>query len=571
MVPFWTLLVLAMGLFSFPASPFAISVPMETQTKVRNLENLPAGGKKLQPYLMGHYPTSSFGSGIVVQNDKVYFLPEGVSLSIIDFSDRLNPIVLGAIPIGGFANDLVVVGNLAYISTAKEGLKIVNVADPHNPWILSTHPISIDNSLARAVAVYNNYAYLVLSGWGLQMIDVSNSSQPQTVLTLYHSGATDIQIVGNKAFLSIQNQIHILDLTNPLDPTTISVFTAPLNNNILRVSVNGNWVGLMFDKPTVTDPAYVLFLDISDLSNPQYVGLLDPIATPTFYDLLIDDVGDVVYLAEKLGGTYTVNLALLHDPEFVTESLYVPPRLDAWFNLPTINCGMAPLAVEPCIAIRVAKGENELFVTDNRGLVSFVINEYSYPENVNQVVFQEMDNVEDVEVYEDRAYVKDKSYGWIVLDVVDPIHPHYLGRCSEVDCSAMGQSLAADSSEGGKQISANGFTYKIEKNKLVVLGSKQTKAKGVKDWLKKGGKVKLEMVGSIDLPTGGFEVAIAGNLCYVAAGETGLQIFDITNPQQPLLLTTYDTYGTAKGIFIKGNHAYLADGTGGLLIIGGIK
>jgi hypothetical protein len=56
-------------------------------------------------------------------------------------------------------------------------------------------------------------------------------------------------------------------------------------------------------------------------------------------------------------------------------------------------------------------------------------------------------------------------------------------------------------------------------------------------------------------------------LIYVAAGEGGLYILDVSNPAQPGIAGNYATRGYAEGIAVSGDYAYLADGPDGLRIV----
>ncbi|OAD21880.1 LVIVD repeat protein [Candidatus Thiomargarita nelsonii] len=63
------------------------------------------------------------------------------------------------------------------------------------------------------------------------------------------------------------------------------------------------------------------------------------------------------------------------------------------------------------------------------------------------------------------------------------------------------------------------------------------------------------------------DVVVAGNYAYAAAGSTGIDIIDISNPASPTLVSQYDTDGYARRVFVDGNFAYVADGRHGLQII----
>lgn len=57
------------------------------------------------------------------------------------------------------------------------------------------------------------------------------------------------------------------------------------------------------------------------------------------------------------------------------------------------------------------------------------------------------------------------------------------------------------------------------------------------------------------------------SLAYVAAGEGGLYIIDVSNPAQPFITGTYAAPGYAEGVAVAGDYAYVADGPGGLRIV----
>jgi hypothetical protein len=62
-------------------------------------------------------------------------------------------------------------------------------------------------------------------------------------------------------------------------------------------------------------------------------------------------------------------------------------------------------------------------------------------------------------------------------------------------------------------------------------------------------------------------VAVAGAYAYVADDEHGLQVIDITNPQNPQIVGSADTPGHARAVAVVGTHAYVADDEHGLQVI----
>ncbi|MEO0290306.1 MAG: hypothetical protein ABIN15_03605 [candidate division WOR-3 bacterium] len=54
---------------------------------------------------------------------------------------------------------------------------------------------------------------------------------------------------------------------------------------------------------------------------------------------------------------------------------------------------------------------------------------------------------------------------------------------------------------------------------------------------------------------------------YIAAGQGGLEIWDVTDASNPIKLGHYFTPGLAYGVYVSGNYAYVADDSAGLRII----
>ena len=75
------------------------------------------------------------------------------------------------------------------------------------------------------------------------------------------------------------------------------------------------------------------------------------------------------------------------------------------------------------------------------------------------------------------------------------------------------------------------------------------------------------IIGSLDTPGNANDVRVVGSRAYIADGSAGLRIIDITNPASPTLLGALDTPGEANDVVVVGNLAYLADGPAGLQII----
>jgi len=54
------------------------------------------------------------------------------------------------------------------------------------------------------------------------------------------------------------------------------------------------------------------------------------------------------------------------------------------------------------------------------------------------------------------------------------------------------------------------------------------------------------------------DLALSGSFMFIAAWDEGLRVFEISDPAAPVDIAAYDIPGSAVGIEILGNYAYVA-------------
>lgn len=92
------------------------------------------------------------------------------------------------------------------------------------------------------------------------------------------------------------------------------------------------------------------------------------------------------------------------------------------------------------------------------------------------------------------------------------------------------------------------------------------------DWNTVDGELKLfpfvpSLVGSYYFTHYARGVTVSGNRAFVAAGDSGLQIVDISNPAAPTLLGSIITPGSALDVVVSGGLAFVSDNYSGLQIV----
>jgi len=73
------------------------------------------------------------------------------------------------------------------------------------------------------------------------------------------------------------------------------------------------------------------------------------------------------------------------------------------------------------------------------------------------------------------------------------------------------------------------------------------------------------ILGSVDTPSSAYDVTLSGNLAFVADRDSGLQVVDVSDPQNPFIIGSVDT-SDALSVALSGNLAFVADGYGGLQV-----
>jgi len=198
---------------------------------------------------------------------------------------------------------------------------------------------------------------------------------------------------------------------------------------------------------------------------------------------------------------------------------------------------------------------------------------------------------QDIAVQGQYAYVAAQEGGLIILDVSDPANPvrvssHETSGPAQCVAAAGNHAYVADGSAGlqvidvsdpanpmhvGGYITSGSFSgVSVAGNHAYLAGSRQegaTWTNGVQviDISDPANPVR---VGGYDTSGYAQGVAVAGNYAYVTetprwTGSNsvggGLQVIDVSDPANPVRVGGYDTIGSAQGVAVAGNYAYLTE------------
>ncbi|UZO74948.1 DUF4347 domain-containing protein [Microcystis aeruginosa str. Chao 1910] len=200
--------------------------------------------------------------------------------------------LVGNYDTSGYAYDVQVVGNYAYVADGDSGLQIIDISNPTNPTLKGNYDTTSSFHWAYDVQVVGNYAYVADGDSGLQIIDISNPTNP-TLKGNYDTGwAYGVQIVGNYAYIAdTYTGLQIIDISNPTNPTFKGNYYTSEAVPAYDVQVVGNYAYII-------TRSGLQIIDISNPTNPTLNGNYN-YGSDDAYGVQI--VGNYAYVAHLLG------------------------------------------------------------------------------------------------------------------------------------------------------------------------------------------------------------------------------------------------------------------------------
>lgn len=500
---------------------------------------------------------------------------------VLDVSNPDNVTVLGAL--GLDSADLAVGGDLVYLTLGSWGLAISDVSDPLAPKIVGRVE---STAIMEAVSISDGLVYV--AGTRLEVFDASVPSFP-VLRARYELGlirAHEMVIKDGLAFLAAGVAgLQIFDLSNPGVPAATSEF--PAN-------------GVPNDVALAGDIAYVAAREggllVYDVSAPE-ATLLTAIDTPGWaFEVLVD--GDRLYLADGESGVLIFDLTTPAAPVLKTtfntpglaqglarsgDLLFVADRL-AGMQVIDVSNPDAPVFrsnVPALIGFAVAAAGARVILADPNGLRIFDVSDPDAPLLLG--TFESADQEYSLFAAGDTIYLAGLASGLKVIDVSNPSAPIQRGS---LDTLVYGQDLqlvqsvlyVATARWGLELVDVSDLDLPVHLDTIQTSPTANTIAAGSGRAVL-GGDFGLMIFdvsfpanpiaeGGARTPNGGIaDLAVRGELAYLACGAGGVQIVDISDPRALFTRGRMPATGGASGIVEEDGLVYLANGGGGLEII----
>ncbi|MDZ7832975.1 MAG: hypothetical protein U5L07_14605 [Desulfobacterales bacterium] len=546
------------------------------------------------PKKIGNCDTSEYADNVYVDGKYAFVTSLSGDLNVINISNPESPSLEGYLQTVNFISDVAASGGYAYLAHDYKGLYIISVQDPTQPLLVYQFDVSANG--IRGVCVEGDYAYLTDDqNQILRVLDIKDPNSPVEV------GAFELAEVPLKvhvscgyAYLLLSDGIHrkvkIFDISDPATPDLVETYE--VSDNASRLTSAANYLYI------ASGESGLQIINVSDPANPSLTGTYDTadsvrsVGLSTGYAFLADGFGGLK--AIDISNPSTPALTGVYDTSGDAVDVYSSDGYAYLVNreglkiINVINPSNPILAgtyETPGDAVGIFIDGDYAYIADaQNGLQILDISDPTTPISVGKM---EPLTALDVYIMDGYAFIACGTDGLKVVDVKDPsslklvddysiynraLDVYVTGNYAYVasytqDLKVFNVSNPANLSYVGGYTTSNfvesvyvdgDHAYVVERGPVSTRGYLRNFDVSIPG--SPTGISYLEVNGAAS-------VFMEGNFAYVAAREYGLQIVDVSNPNEMVLFKNYDTPGYAMATHVKDQYTYVADGYSGKLII----
>ena len=323
----------------------------------------------------------------------------------------------------------------------------------------------------------------------------------------------DISLVGNYVYTADNNDLNILDISNPPNPQWTTSIETPNGSGI--VETEGSYACILED--------YNTELKIFDINSPENPQLLHNVPIEFYFQ-------DIALLN---GYGYLIMSDILHIIDLsmgqIIHTVEKPISISEW----------SPIGVsENCACILEGWLGNELSIID-----------ISDPETAYFVksVGTSISDLSRLVISNGFAYALERSYGRLAIFDIDPM----------VDAYEVSTMVTPGKPSDIAVVGNLAYIIDNEENEVNLLV------------VNVGNPASPTIADSIDLPeyTRGSKIRISGNYAYLASGSAGLMVCDLSQPTLVQPVGGFGVITEPKNIEISNGYAYVATNDSGFKII----
>ncbi|CAG0937334.1 hypothetical protein TFLX_06259 [Thermoflexales bacterium] len=424
------------------------------------------------------YAQSVFVSGTVAYMGMGYYQP---GLRLLNVGTPTTPTLMASMT--DTIKEVVVAGNFAYATGYDSKLRLIDVSQPHAPVEVGMYDASFT---INDLSVVNDRAYLILDWGQMYMLNIGNAPAVTKLGQYWPWSISGLEIDSSMAYMIDSGRLAVLDIHQPVTPIRVEIYPLLHNISLIKISDQVAYVvdaGKTLNLLDVTNPVTPVALGVYTSSIPARINSL-AVESQTVYlaewktDLRILDVSNPVTPTEV--STYSLDA---HDVVVANGVAYVLAGdgvhiLDVHQPLTPTLVVSYPITTDDLWtwAGSVKVSENRLFVTTHRMYwcgwdnyctgSTLTILDVSDP--ANPVAIGNYDSsqasISDLLVKDNLIYVANSSLGLKVLNVADPLH---ITEGASYPTTRVAQSVALT---GQYVYVVDGGLYVLAQNLLTMTG-----------------------------------------------------------------------------------------------------
>lgn len=498
------------------------------------------------PTRLARLPLAGFVQDIALSSNLAYVAVGSSGVQIVDVTTPSQPTIVGNIATSGPATAVSVIHPYAYVTTTglQGGLQVVDVSNPVAPKLLGQSRSTLSGA-ATALDVQGNIAFIAAgSNRAVQVVDVGNPMIPTLLAEMNTSAPTmDIGVVSNLAYVAADRDgFLVVDVSSPSNPAVLGSLALSGKATAVQPVQNTVYVAM--------DTGDIAVIDVATPASPQQVGIYDGTGAAT--DIGVDTNRSVACVAASGAGMHVLNTSNPISPtlQHTVETIYGAQSLqivndrayiaagDSGVYIFSVQNPLAPALVADIsfsgTATGISVADNLAYVAvDTEGMYTYDVSDPAHPILRGHATLPGRVTSVQVVPNQNLAYVTAGSSGLHMVDVSNPVSPTL-----QSSYDTPGSALAVDV--------VDTRTYLADQSSIQILDSTSP--------------VSPTLLGSFDMEQQGYaqDIQVVGDRAYVASGgfDGGLKILDVSNPQVPTFLAT--TTAAATGVSVSDPIACLA-------------
>jgi hypothetical protein len=511
------------------------------------------------------------------------FVADGASgLVIIDVTSPTPAVT--SVATSGHAWGAAYANAYVYLASGDAGLEVIDVSTPATASNVATLPL--DGS-AHSVSIYGDYAYVSAGGWGVSVVDIRDPLNPalvSSVATPSVPGPADLAVAAGYAYVAdAESGLVVVDLLPPY--TELARRQSPAYGERLTARELSDGSGVTYVASRSTGLQIVQVGEADDASDPSFVRTKQGLGDVT--DLSVTTAGTYGYVTDRDGRLSVVNMTNATNPSLVGSAttsgspLAVASTTIGGGSYALVADGDAGLSV---ISTQLASSPYEKTSFDTPGWCSDVVPATLDGDPVACVADGESGvrlinlsaiGTAAVTVFSDNF--EEALSGWTVGGTVEWYTGSPRRGTHSVRLRNDGSIEGAISTVGYGRISASYY---------LAASLTTTAAAVTAEWYDGSSWNELERIENDDADETGTlreythelpalaeenpSFALRFSLTNSAAGDFGY-VDDVVliseSASDPYEVGFYNTPGQARGVAVWGDYAYVADGDAGLRIV----